>query len=52
LIDQTSIELFGNDGLAALTAQIFPTNQQLTITLFAEGGVVQLSQLVLWPLVI
>jgi fructan beta-fructosidase len=52
LIDQTSIELFGNDGLAALTAQIFPTNQQLTITLFAQEGIVHLSQLDLWPLVL
>jgi len=51
-MDQTSVEVFGNDGLAVLTAQIFPTEEQETITLFAQDGLVHLRQLDLWSLVL
>lgn len=51
-VDQTSVEVFGNDGLAVLTAQIFPAKEQVTITLFAQDGLVHLRQLDLWSLVL
>lgn len=50
-IDHTSVELFGNDGLAVLTAQIFPTHAATALTLFAQDGLVHLTRLDLWSLV-
>lgn len=51
-IDHTSVEVFGNDGVAVLTAQIFPTQASPTVKLFAQGGPVQVTRLDLWQLVL
>ncbi len=49
-VDQSSVELFGNGGLATLTAQIFPTKRQPSMRLFAQNGKVRLLRLDAWQL--
>lgn len=51
-VDHTSVEVFGNDGVAVLTAQIFPTQAPPTVKLFTGGGPVQVRRLDLWQLVL
>ena len=38
LIDRASVEVFGNDGEASITDQIFPRAGSTGVELFAEGG--------------
>lgn len=49
-VDRCVLEVFGNGGLAVLTAQIFPTQPPSLLTLFAQAGSVQLTQLDVWEL--
>ena len=49
-IDQSSIELFGNNGLVTLTDQIFPKEDALQIELFADGGDISVNQLIIYEL--
>lgn len=45
LIDQSSVEVFANDGQLAMTSQVFPDADADGIRLFAEGGAVTLRSL-------
>ncbi len=47
LLDRCTVELFGNDGLAAITALIFPDEACQRITFFSEGGSVTLRSLII-----
>jgi fructan beta-fructosidase len=38
LIDQSSVEIFGNDGLLAVTSQVFSSAEKTGVSLFARGG--------------
>ncbi len=38
LVDRASVEVFGNDGEASITDQIFPNPESTGVELFAEGG--------------
>jgi len=38
LIDRASVEVFGNNGEASITDQIFPGTESTGVELFAEGG--------------
>ena len=38
LVDRASVEVFGNDGEASITDQIFPGADSTGVELFAEGG--------------
>lgn len=49
-VDQSSVEVFCNDGRMVLSATNFPSNGQTGIELFAEGGVVEIPALKAWPL--
>ena len=49
-VDRSSLELLANDGLVALTEQIFPTAAGIGIELFSEGGAVLLTRLEVYAL--
>ena len=49
-VDHSSVELFGNDGLVAITDQVFPSGDGLQIELFADGGDVTISKLDIYQL--
>ena len=49
-IDQSSIEVFVNDGQAVLTSLIFPNPTSLGIQLFSVNGTTTLRSLNAWPL--
>lgn len=50
LIDQSSIEVFGNDGVVSLTCQIFPDAEARGINLNGSTGNIKLLNLDLWEL--
>jgi sucrose-6-phosphate hydrolase SacC (GH32 family) len=50
LVDQCSVEVFGNDGKAALTCQVFPNIKSLGIEAFSKGGNAMLTNLDAWTL--
>lgn len=45
LVDRSSVEVFGNDGLVVMTEQIFPAGDSVGLELFADGGSVRLVAL-------
>jgi len=45
LVDRASVEVFGNDGEASITDQIFPRIDSTGVELFAEGGPAQFRAL-------
>ena len=49
-IDQSSIEVFVNDGQAVLTSLIFPNPSSLGIQLFSLNGTTTLRSINAWPL--
>ncbi len=49
-VDQSSVEVFANDGEVSLSAVMFPTATSTGIELFAEGGQAQLTRLQAWEL--
>ncbi|PRY55522.1 beta-fructofuranosidase/levanase/fructan beta-fructosidase [Arcticibacter pallidicorallinus] len=49
-VDQSSIEVFTNDGEVVLSATTFPSDGQLGISLFSERGKTQLTKLKAWEL--
>lgn len=49
-VDQSSIEVFANDGEVAMSALIFPEPGSLGIELFSQNGSVTLSSLTAWEL--
>jgi sucrose-6-phosphate hydrolase SacC (GH32 family) len=50
LVDQCSIEVFGNDGEATLTCQVFPDTKSLGIEAFSKGGNAMITGLDAWTL--
>lgn len=50
LVDAASVELFADDGRIVLTSQLLPAPGDVTVELFAEGGVVGLATLEGWRL--
>lgn len=50
LVDKTSVELFADDGSIVFTDQLFPEPGLNKLELFAEGGVVNLVSLNVYPL--
>jgi len=49
-VDQSSIEVFANDGEVTLSALMLPEPDSLGIELFSENGAVQLLDLSSWEL--
>jgi fructan beta-fructosidase len=49
-VDWSSVEVFGDDGQAVITDQIFPMPSSNGLALFAKGGTVKLVSLQSWPL--
>ena len=45
LVDRSSVEIFANDGLLAMTSQVFPAPGTGQVQLFAENGVVKVLSL-------
>jgi levanase len=50
LVDWSSVEVFGGEGQAVITDQIFPDPDSEGIQLFAEGGSVGVDQVKVWQL--
>ncbi|USK47945.1 glycoside hydrolase family 32 protein [Bacillus sp. CMF12] len=50
LVDQSSVELFGNDGVSVITDLIFPNQDSKQIELYAKNGKVKLKSLELYTL--
>ena len=49
-VDWSSVEVFGGDGQAVITDQIFPMPSSNGVALFANGGTAKLVSLQIWPL--
>ncbi len=49
-LDASSVEVFGNDGEAVITADILPDPQHDGIRIFSEGGAARLISLKVYPL--
>ncbi len=45
LLDRSSIEIFGNDGQVSITNLFFPTPAERSLSLFAEGGDIEVVTL-------
>jgi fructan beta-fructosidase len=50
LVDWSSVEVFGGDGEAVITDQIFPDPSSTGVKVFAEGGTATLDHLQAWQL--
>ncbi|MEU0114727.1 GH32 C-terminal domain-containing protein [Streptomyces bobili] len=50
LVDWSSVEVFGGDGEAAITDQIFPGPASQGVEVFAENGSAKLDEAVVWHL--
>ncbi len=48
LLDTSSVEVFGGEGSAVLTAQIFPSEQSVGVDAFADGGSAVLHAIRAW----
>jgi fructan beta-fructosidase len=49
-VDQSSVEVFCNDGSIVLSTTNFPSQAQTGIELFSESGSVMVPRLKVWPL--
>lgn len=49
-IDQSSIEVFTNDGEVVLSATTYPSEKQIGLEVFSEGGATKISSLNAWEL--
>ena len=49
-VDRASVEVFGNDGLAVISDQIFPCDEVSELELFADGGPVHANSLIIYRL--
>ncbi|MBZ0293911.1 MAG: GH32 C-terminal domain-containing protein, partial [Anaerolineae bacterium] len=49
-VDRSSVEVFGNDGLVAITNRVFPEPGSEGISIFAEDGSVKLLHLEVYSL--
>jgi sucrose-6-phosphate hydrolase SacC (GH32 family) len=50
IVDSSSVEVFGNDGLVVMTEQIFPSPESQGMELYADGGSVVLNSLQVYKL--
>jgi sucrose-6-phosphate hydrolase SacC (GH32 family) len=50
LVDQCSIEVFGNDGESTITCQVFPETKSIGIEIYSIGGNANLAKLDAWEL--
>jgi len=50
LVDWSSIEVLGNDGVASITDQIFPNSTDMGMELYSIGGNVTLNSLTFYPI--
>jgi sucrose-6-phosphate hydrolase SacC (GH32 family) len=50
LVDQASIEVFGNDGETTITCQIFPDVQSTGIEFYSKGGSAKVNKMDSWEL--
>ncbi|MER5829927.1 GH32 C-terminal domain-containing protein [Streptomyces sp. NPDC002130] len=50
LVDWSSVEVFGGDGEAVITDQVFPDPSSTGVAVFAEGGTATLDDLRAWQL--
>ncbi|MDQ0958484.1 sucrose-6-phosphate hydrolase SacC (GH32 family) [Streptomyces sp. B4I13] len=50
LVDRSSVEVFGCNGEAVITDQIFPAPSSTGVEVFAEGGTTALNHLQAWQL--
>ena len=48
--DNSIIEVFANDGVAAMTAQVFPLKSDNKIQLYSNGGTAKISGLEFWEM--
>jgi fructan beta-fructosidase len=48
--DNSIVEVFANDGMAVMTAQIFPDENDNGIELFSEGGTTKFESVRLWKM--
>ena len=49
-LDHSSVEVFGNDGLIAISELIFPASDSRGLALFATGGAARVVSLEVWKL--
>ncbi|NOU76707.1 glycoside hydrolase family 32 protein [Paenibacillus sp. LMG 31458] len=49
-VDWSSVEVFGNDGILAMTDQIFPDHSSTGLEVYAKEGSVKLVSLMMFPL--
>lgn len=49
-VDQSSVEVFANNGEVTLTALMFPSPESTVIELFSEGGKTVMKDLRAWEL--
>jgi fructan beta-fructosidase len=49
-VDQSSVELFGNDGVSVITDLIFPSSDSKQIEIYAKDGEVRLNSLQIYTL--
>jgi len=49
-VDQSSVEVFANDGAVSMSAVMFPSADSTRIELFSEGGSARLTDLQAWKL--
>ncbi len=50
LVDWSSVEVLGNDGVASITDQIFPNSTDMGMELYSSGGNVTLNSLTFYPI--
>ena len=50
LVDRTSLELFGNDGLFSMSSCMIPEDDNKSIGVFCKGGQANLLKLSVWEL--
>jgi levanase len=50
LVDWSSVEVFGGDGQAVITDQIFPDPDSEGLQVFAEGGSAGVDKIKVWQL--
>jgi len=50
LVDRTSLEVFGNDGLLSMSACMLPEDDNKSLAVFCTGGQVNLLKLSVWEL--
>ncbi|MHC4150381.1 MAG: GH32 C-terminal domain-containing protein [Planctomycetota bacterium] len=50
LVDRTSLEVFGNDGLFSMSSCMIPEDDDKSIGVFCRGGEANIKSLAVWEL--